>query len=52
VHTFAARLADPFARPEAIVMLVAVTCLLLVAYLVLYTVSDLRPDRGRSSERR
>ena len=37
----------PLARPEAIVALVA-TCLLVVAYLVLYTVSDLRPDRSSS----
>ena len=47
-----ARLADPLARPETIVTLAGVTCLLVVAYLVLYTVSDLRLDHNRSSERR
>jgi uncharacterized membrane protein len=52
LQTIGDRLADPLARPETIVTLVGVTCLLGVAYLVLYTVSDLRPDRSRSSERR
>jgi uncharacterized membrane protein len=51
LRAVAARLADPFARPEMIVTLVGVTCLLVVAYLVLYTVSDLRPDRSRPSGR-
>jgi uncharacterized membrane protein len=49
LHAFSARLADPFARPETIVALVGAMGLLMVAYLVLYTVSDLRPDHNRSS---
>ena len=48
---FADRLADPLAQPEAIVALVGAMGLLAVAYLVLYTVSDLRLDRGRRSDR-
>ena len=51
LHAFSARLADPLARPEAIVALVGAMGLLFVAYLVLYTVSDLRPDGSRSSDR-
>ena len=51
LHGFAVRLADPFARrPETIVALVGVMGLLAVAYLVLYTVSDIRLDRGRRSD--
>ena len=46
-----ARLADPFGKPEAIVALAGAMGLLMVAYLVLYTVSDLRLDRNRSSDR-
>ena len=42
---FADRLADPLAQPEAIVALVGAMGLLTVAYLVLYTISDLRLDR-------
>jgi uncharacterized membrane protein len=52
LRAVAAHLADPLARPEAIVTLAGVTCLLVVAYLVLYTVSDLRPDRSSPSDRR
>ena len=44
---FADRLADPLAQPEAIVALVGAMGLLTVAYLVLYTISDLRLDRVR-----
>ena len=40
---FADRLADPLAQPEAIVALVGAMGLLAVAYLVLYTISDLKP---------
>ena len=49
LDTVAARLADPFGRPETIVTLLALMGLLAVAYLVLYTLSDLRADdrRGR-----
>jgi uncharacterized membrane protein len=42
LHGFADRLADPFAQPEAIIALVGAMGLLAVAYLVLYTVSDLK----------
>ncbi len=52
LRAVAARLADPLARPETLVTLVGVTCLLVVAYLVLYTVSDLRPEHSRPSDRR
>jgi uncharacterized membrane protein len=52
LRAVAAHVADPIARPEMIVTLVGVTCLLVVAYLVLYTVSDLRPDRSRPPDRR
>ena len=48
---FAERLADPFAQPEAIVALLGAMGLLTVAYLVVYTISDLRLDRGRSDHR-
>ena len=45
---FADRLADPLAQPEAIVALIGAMGLLTVAYLVLYTISDLRLDRVRA----
>jgi len=48
---FAERLADPLAQPEAIVALAGAMGLLTVAYLVLYTISDLRLDRGQRSDR-
>ena len=48
---FADRLADPLAQPEAIVALVGAMGLLAVAYLVLYTISDLRLDRDQRSDR-
>ena len=51
LDTFAARLADPFARPEAIVALLGVMGMLAVAYLVVYTLSDLRLDEPSHSER-
>jgi len=44
LETFAARLADPLARPEAFVVLLGVMGMLAVAYLVVYTISDLRLD--------
>ena len=54
---FADRLADPLAQPEAIVALVGAMGLLTVAYLVLYTISDLTvgstgisaPNRGENA---
>lgn len=46
IDTVAARLSDPFARPQTIVALVGTLVLLAVAYLVLYTVADLRSDRS------
>ena len=49
---FSDKLADPLAQPEAIVALVGAMGLLTVAYLVLYTISDLRLDRGQRSDRR
>ena len=45
---FADRLADPLAQPEAIAALIGAMGLLSVAYLVLYTISDLRLDRVRA----
>ena len=48
---FADRLADPLAQPKAIVALIGAMGLLTVAYLVLYTISDLRLDRGPRSDR-
>jgi uncharacterized membrane protein len=45
---FAERLADPLAQPEALVALVGAMGLLMVAYLVVYTISDLGLDRGHS----
>ncbi len=51
LHGVAVRLADPLAQPEAIAALVGAMGLLAVAYLVLYTVSDLRLDRGQRSDR-
>jgi uncharacterized membrane protein len=50
-HTFSARIVDPFGRPDAIIALVGTMGLLAVAYLVLYTVSDLRLDRRHPSDR-
>ena len=37
------RLADPLGRPELLVALAGLTAFLTIAYLVLYTISDLRP---------
>lgn len=51
LHGVADRLADPFSQPDAIVALVGAMALLAIAYLVLYTVSDLRFDRGQPSDR-
>ena len=48
-RTLGSHLADPLARPEALVALAGATGLLVVGYLVLYTVSDLRLERGRRS---
>jgi uncharacterized membrane protein len=48
LDTLGARLVDPFGRPDAIVALLATMALLAAAYLVLYTVSDLRLDRPGS----
>ncbi len=45
LNTIGTRLADPLARPDAIITLIGTMGLLAVAYLVLYTVSDLRLDR-------
>lgn len=39
------RLADPLARPEALIALAGLTGFLAVAYLLLYTVSSLGPER-------
>jgi uncharacterized membrane protein len=49
--TIGSRLADPFGRPEAIVALLGVMGGLMVAYLVLYTFSDLRPSDRRRIDR-
>jgi len=49
--TFAVRLADPVPRPETVVALVGLMGMLVVAYLVLYTISDLRLDEPRRRER-
>jgi uncharacterized membrane protein len=49
--TFTSRLADPFARPEAIVALLGLMGMLAIAYLVVYTISDLRVDEPRRRER-
>jgi len=51
LHTVATRLSDPFARPDAIVALLGVMGMLAVAYLVVYTISDLRLDEPRRPER-
>jgi hypothetical protein len=48
---FADRLADPLAQPEALVALGGAMGLLTVAYLVVYTISDLRLDGGQRSDR-
>ncbi len=45
-HLVGARLADPFGRPETVVVLMGLTCFLAVAYLVLYAVSSLGPDHA------
>jgi uncharacterized membrane protein len=44
-HLVGARLADPLGRPEAVVALVGLTGFLAVAYIVLYAVSSLGPER-------
>lgn len=41
-----ARLVDPLGRPEAVVVLMALTGFLAVAYIVLYAVSSLGPERA------
>ena len=51
LDTFATRLADPLPRPEAIVALLGLMGMLAVAYLVVYTISDLRLDEPRRRER-
>jgi uncharacterized membrane protein len=51
LDTFAARLAGPLPRPETIVALVGLMGMLAVAYLVVYTISDLRLDEPRRRER-
>jgi uncharacterized membrane protein len=51
LHGFSDRLADPLAQPEAIVALVGVMGFLVVSYLVLYTISDLRLEGGQRSDR-
>ena len=48
LDTLATRLADPLARPEAIVTLLGLTGMLAIAYLVVYTISDLRLDEAPS----
>jgi uncharacterized membrane protein len=45
-HLVGARLADPLGRPEAVAVLVGLTGFLAVAYVVLYAVSSLGPERG------
>jgi uncharacterized membrane protein len=51
IDTFTTRLSDPFARPEAIVALLGLMGMLAVAYLVVYTISDLRLDEPHRPER-
>jgi uncharacterized membrane protein len=45
LHLVAARLADPVGRPESVVVLGGLTGCLATAYLVLYTLSSLGPER-------
>ena len=52
VDLFGAHLADPFASRRAIALLVAYTCFLGVAYLVLYAVSGLRLELEQERRRR
>ena len=51
IDTLTTRLSDPFARPEAIVALLGLMGMLAVAYLVVYTISDLRLDEPHRPER-
>ena len=51
LDTFAVRLADPLPRPETLVVLFGVMGMLAVAYLVVYTISDLGLDEPRRRER-
>ena len=51
LDTLAVRLSDPVPRPETIVALVGLMGMLAVAYLVVYTISDLRLDEPSRRER-
>jgi uncharacterized membrane protein len=55
LHLVGARLADPVGQPEVLIALAGLTGFLAVAYLVLYTVSNLAPSNlapERADERR